>query len=67
MVLLPFLFGDLWGDITYSYIAGLAMASIVLFGLGVFLAKVARENIMRAGVRMILAGGVCVAVTLLLS
>jgi predicted membrane protein (TIGR00267 family) len=67
MVLLPFLFGDLWGDITYSYIAGLAMASIVLFGLGAFLATVARDNIIRAGMRMIVAGGVCVGITLLLS
>jgi predicted membrane protein (TIGR00267 family) len=67
MVLLPFLFGDLWGDITYSYIGGLAMASVVLFGLGAFLATVARDNIIRAGMRMIVAGGVCVGITLLLS
>jgi predicted membrane protein (TIGR00267 family) len=67
MVLLPFIFGSLWGDITYAYFAGLALALVVLFGLGAFLATVARENILRAGVRMILAGAVCVGVTLLLS
>ncbi len=67
MVLLPFLLGGLWSDITYSYLASLSMALIALFGLGAFLATVARENILRAGMRMILAGAICVAVTLLVS
>jgi len=66
-VLLPFFFGGLFTDITYAYLAGIGMAMIGLFGLGVFLAKIARDNIMRAGVRMIMGGLVCVAITLLLN
>jgi predicted membrane protein (TIGR00267 family) len=67
VVLLPFLLNGIWGDITYSYLAGLALAMVALFGLGAFLATVARERVMRAGVRMILGGVVCVGVTLLLN
>jgi predicted membrane protein (TIGR00267 family) len=67
LVLLPFLLNRFWGDILYSYLAGLAMAMLALFGLGAFLATVARENVVRAGVRMIVAGAVCVALSLLLN
>ncbi|MBN1402712.1 MAG: VIT1/CCC1 transporter family protein [Anaerolineae bacterium] len=67
VVLLPFLLNGLWGDITYAYLAGLTMAMLALFGLGAFLATVAREKILRAGVRMILGGAVCVGITLLLN
>ncbi|MBC7235678.1 MAG: VIT1/CCC1 transporter family protein [Chloroflexi bacterium] len=65
--LIPFFFGPLWGDITYTYVAGLALALMALFALGAFLATVAKENIIRAGVRMILAGVICVAISLLIS
>jgi hypothetical protein len=34
MVLLPFIFSNLWGDITYSYVAGLGMALLELFWAG---------------------------------
>ena len=65
--LVPFLFSQLFPNITYMYVGGLAMALVVLFGLGAFLASVARENVIKSGVRMILAGVVCVGVSLLIS
>jgi predicted membrane protein (TIGR00267 family) len=66
-VLLPFLFAGAWFAAGTSYVAALAMAFLLLFGLGVFLGKVARENALVGGVRMIVAGLVCVALTFLIS
>ena len=57
--LIPFMLGNAWGDILYTYIASLVVALIGLFGLGAFLAKVARDSILRSGLRMILAGLIC--------
>lgn len=66
-VLLPFIFAGLWNDVLHIYITSLAMAMVALFGLGAFLAKVARESIVRSGLRMILAGLVCVGFSFLLN
>jgi len=66
-VLLPFLFAGAWFAAGTSYVAALAMAFLLLFGLGVFLGKVARENALVGGIRMIVAGLVCVALTFLIS
>ena len=66
-VLLPFLFAGAWFAAGTSYVAALAMAFLLLFGLGVFLGKVARENALVGGLRMIVAGLVCVALTFLIS
>jgi len=67
LVLLPFLFAGVWSASGASHVAALAIALIALFGLGVFLGKVARANVLLAGVRMILAGLVCVALSFLLN
>jgi len=66
-VLLPFLFAGAWFAADTGYVAALAMAFLLLFGLGVFLGKVARENALVGGLRMIVAGLVCVALTFLIS
>ena len=66
-VLLPFFFAGAWFAAGTSYVAALAMAFLLLFGLGVFLGKVARENALVGGLRMIVAGLVCVALTFLIS
>lgn len=66
-VLLPFFFAGAWFAAGTSYVAALAMAFLLLFGLGVFLGKVARENALVGGVRMVVAGLVCVALTFLIS
>ncbi|MCD6520352.1 MAG: VIT1/CCC1 transporter family protein [Anaerolineae bacterium] len=67
LVVLPFFFTHLWGDITISYIASLAIALVMLFVLGAFLAKVAKENVFRSGIRMLIAGLVSVALSFLLN
>lgn len=66
-VLVPFLFSGIWPNILYAYIASIMVSLVGLFGLGVFLATVARENILRVGMRMIIAGIVCIGLTFLLN
>ncbi len=66
LVMLPFVLTGLWNDVALSYGASLVVAMVMLFTLGVFLAKVARENLLRSGLRMILAGAACVMLSFLL-
>jgi predicted membrane protein (TIGR00267 family) len=56
VVLLPFFFTSLWGEIYHSYYLSLAMALGTLFALGAFLGAISRENIALTGVKMIGAG-----------
>jgi len=56
LVLLPFFFTRLWVDIAYSYYLSVAVAMITLFGLGAFLGRISRQNILIAGLKMITAG-----------
>jgi predicted membrane protein (TIGR00267 family) len=65
-VLLPFLFAT-WVGEEGCYAASLGVALAMLFGLGAFLARVARTSLLRSGLRMIVAGLVCVALSLLLN
>jgi predicted membrane protein (TIGR00267 family) len=67
LVMLPFMLTGIWGDVQFSYAASLAIALIALFGLGVMLARVAHENIVRSGIRMLAAGLICVILSFLLS
>ncbi len=55
-VLMPFFLIPLWGDILYSYYLSLAIAMCGLFGLGVFLGRISRQNLWIAGLKMIVAG-----------
>jgi VIT1/CCC1 family predicted Fe2+/Mn2+ transporter len=50
-----------------AYIASLVVASPLLFGLGMFLAKVGSDRILPSGIRMVVAGLVCVVMSFLLS
>jgi len=67
VVLLPFVLNALWGDIAMSYGLSLGTALLLLFGLGVFLARVANEHIVPAGIRMIVAGIICVILSFFLA
>ena len=67
VVLLPFLLTGLLGGMQVSYIASLVTAMLLLFGLGAFLASVAKESILRSGVRMIAAGITCILLSLILN
>jgi predicted membrane protein (TIGR00267 family) len=56
LVLLPFFLANLWGNILYSYYAAAAIAMLSLFGLGAFLGRISKQNVLIAGCKMIVAG-----------
>ena len=66
LVMLPFLLAGLWNNVHLSYGASLVVAMVMLFTLGVFLGRVARESWLRSGLRMIAAGAACVMLSFLL-
>ncbi len=63
--LIPFLFGRII-PINICYYSGFALAFLTLFGIGLFLGKIARTNLMISGIKMLVAGGICVGLSLLL-
>ncbi|MGC9358775.1 MAG: VIT1/CCC1 transporter family protein [Anaerolineae bacterium] len=67
IVLIPFMLSGSLITIQQAYLASLVIALALLFGLGVFLAKVGRDNFIRSGIRMVVAGLVCVLMSFLLS
>ena len=67
IVMLPFIVQPTCSDMRMCYGIALGVALVMLFVLGVFLARVAKENILRSGLRMIVAGIACVLLSFLLS
>ncbi len=66
LVLLPFFITSLWGSILVSYYLAGAIALLALFGLGAFLGRISRQNLLVAGFKMILAGLVAVMLSYLI-
>ncbi|HUW08746.1 MAG TPA: VIT1/CCC1 transporter family protein [Anaerolineae bacterium] len=66
VVLMPFFFARLLGDITTSYYVSLGLAMTALFALGAFLGKVAKSNLIVSGLKMIVAGVVAIVLSYLL-
>jgi len=64
--LIPFLFGRIL-PIYICYYAGFALAFLILFGIGLFLGKISRSNLIISGMKMVTAGICCVILSLLLS
>ncbi len=64
--LVPFLFGSRI-SIRICYYIGFALAFLILFGVGLFLGKISRANLMISGIKMLIAGVICVALSLLLT
>ena len=65
-VLSPFFLTDPLGDIQYSYYLALAIALLSLFGLGAFLGRISRQNVLLAGLKMIVAGVMALLLSYLL-
>ncbi len=65
LAIAPFFLGDAI-DITAAYIAAVAIAFVQLFLLGAYLGSVSRDHVIFAGVKMMVAGFVCVSVAYLL-
>jgi len=56
VVLIPFFAAGLFPVITWAYYAGLGMALLTLVGLGLFLGRISRGNLILSGVKTVLAG-----------
>ncbi len=63
--LIPFLLGK-FIPINICYYSGFTLAFLILFGIGLFLGKISRSNLIVSGIKMIIAGGFCIALSLLL-
>ena len=64
--LLPFIIGRNI-PIEYCYWTGFGLAFLILFGMGIFLGRISRTNLVISGLKMLIAGGVCVGLSLLLT
>lgn len=66
LVLLPFFFSALLGEVTISYYLSLGMALAILFALGAFLGRVSKDSLILSGLKMIGAGLVAILLSHLL-
>ncbi len=64
LVLLPFLGGFM--GIHAAYVTGVAIAFVELFLLGLFLGRVSRQRLVWSGVKLAVAGVLCIALSALL-
>jgi predicted membrane protein (TIGR00267 family) len=65
IALIPFLFSGAIG-MTAAYAIGATIAFVECFALGVFLGRVSRERLVLSGLKLVVAGGLLLAVSLLL-
>ncbi|MBN2073282.1 MAG: hypothetical protein JW770_04990 [Actinobacteria bacterium] len=61
----PFLFGS-FININWCYWIGFGLAFIILFGIGLFLGKISRTSLVISGLKMLVAGGFCIGISMLL-
>ncbi|MGD8244553.1 MAG: hypothetical protein PVG25_09695 [Anaerolineae bacterium] len=66
IVLLPFLFAPLIGNILISYALALVVGLFGLFGLGMFLGHISERSLLGYGLRTVVAGVVAVLINFLL-
>jgi predicted membrane protein (TIGR00267 family) len=66
LVLVPFFLTSVWGNILYSYYLALVIAMLSLFALGAFLGTISKQNMLIAGLKMIVAGAVALLLSYLL-
>ena len=65
IVLLPFFFVNGFG-LQYAYIVSLILSFMILAFLGAFLGKVSKESMLKNSFRMIVAGVICMILSLVL-
>jgi predicted membrane protein (TIGR00267 family) len=66
VVLVPFFMGGLFSDIRWNYYASLGLALCILFGLGLFLGHISRENLLWYGLKTVVAGVISILIIFLL-
>lgn len=63
LVLTPFFMIDLLPSITWAYYAAIGVALLTLFGLGLFLGHISKENLVLSGLKTVIAGGVSIVLS----
>jgi predicted membrane protein (TIGR00267 family) len=63
LVVIPFFFAPLFPSIAYAYYASIGMALLSLFGLGIYLGRISRENLFVSGLKTTVAGVICIALS----
>jgi predicted membrane protein (TIGR00267 family) len=66
VVLLPFFAAGFLPAITWAYCSSLGVAILTLLGLGFFLGRVSEGSMVGYGVKTVIAGVICVVISLLL-
>ena len=66
LVLIPFFLVRALPSIQWAYLASLGVALLALFGLGVFLGNISRENLILSGIKTVVAGILSILIGLLL-
>ncbi|MGV8025332.1 MAG: VIT1/CCC1 transporter family protein [Anaerolineaceae bacterium] len=66
VVLIPFFFANLFANIHYVYYVSIGFALLVLFGLGMFLGKISKQNLIIMGLKTLAAGLVSILISTLL-
>jgi predicted membrane protein (TIGR00267 family) len=66
IVLTPFFFASLVGDMVVSYVVSLVLALVCLCGLGMFLGHISGRSLIGYGIRTAIAGVVAIVITRLL-
>jgi len=66
IVLIPFFIAGLLPSIRWEYIASLSGALVALFGLGLFLGKISRENLLVNGIKTVIAGLLSIGISALI-
>lgn len=63
LVLVPFFLARLFAVMAWAYYVSFGIAFLLLFGLGIFLGHISRENLLVSGLRTVVAGIVCMALS----
>ena len=66
LVVTPFFFAPLLPSVAYAYYSAIGVALLALFGLGIYLGRISRQNLILSGVKTTVVGVICIALTYLL-
>jgi len=66
IVLMPFFFYELLPNIQWVYYTSLATGLLTLFGLGIFLGNISKQNLLVSGMKTVFAGIIAILISTLL-
>ena len=66
IILTPFFVAGIFPSLMWAYLTALGLALLTLFGLGLFLGYISRDNLLVYGVKTVLAGLLSISISLLL-